>query len=327
MSKKAKLGFGIFLLSFLPYLYVVYASIFGLEWGFFSNTEHLYGWEAVTIAVLLWSVVPVYPIALLFQCIYGFVNRKKFTKKQTYITGIIVVALVGVTLLGCIGHFVREQLTIRINYKQHKAVIEAYLYESYGEALSADMEIQMPNKITRVYYVNTPLLEFPFSVSLHDDKNEVFLASFEEDYIKETNLNEKMSEHLSQQWGLPEHAKLNIRVKDIDVKGYKKEELSEVLLSNCDYRIDGLTMDYSIYLEENVVREIKHFLLQWEVQGKGKNDNRYFMFYVRVNDENYASIQGIPSVENDKMWTLHFSGYTDAKGTTIEHKLVDIYLE
>ncbi len=326
MSKGAKIWFGIFLFSFLPYLYVVYVSIFGLEWGFFSNTEHLYGGEAVAIAVFILSIVPVYPVALLFQCIYGFVNRKKFTKKQKYITSITVAVLVGITFLGCIGHFIREKVTIQLNYKSHKIVIEEYLCENYGEALSADMEIQMPNEITRVYNVKTPLLEYPFSVWLHDDKNEVFLSGFEGDYMKEIKLDEKMSEHLSKQWELPEHAKLNVRVDDIDVKGYTKEELPEALLSASDYQINGLTLDYNIYLEENVVQEMKHFLLQWEAQGAGRNDKRYFMFYVRVNDAYYASIQAIPSVENEKEWTLYFDGYSNAEGTTIENKVVEIDL-
>lgn len=327
MSKRAKIWFGIFLFSFLPYLYLVYVSIFGIEFSWFYSTELCYGYKAVLIALFLGCVIPVYPVVLLFQCIYGFVNRKKLTMKHKLLVGIIITVLVGVTVFGCIGHFITEQVTIRINYKRDIVVIEEYLRENYGEALSADMEVQMPNEITRIYSVKTPLLQFPFSVSLHDDKNEVFLSGFEADYIKDVRLNEKMSEYLSEQWGLPQYAKLNVRVADIEVKGYTKEELPEALLSTCDYKIEGLTMEKNIYLEENVVREIADFLLQWEVKGNGKNANHYFMFYVRVNDEYYASIQAIPSDENEDIWKLHFSGYTDETGTTIENKVEELNLQ
>ncbi len=327
MNKRAKIWFGIFLFSFLPYLYLVYVSIFGIEFSWFFSTELNYGYEAVLVAVFFGCVIPVYPIVLLFQCIYGFVNRKKLDKKQKCLVGIIVAVLVGVTLLGCIGHFIREKVTIQLNYKQDKIVIEEYLRENYGEALSADMEVQMPKEITRSYSVKTPLLQFPFSVSLHDDKNEVFLSGFEANYIKDVKLDEKMSEYLSEQWGLPEYAKLNVRVADIEVKGYTEEELPEALLSTCDYRIEGLTMDQNLYLEENVVNGIADFLLQWDVKGNGKNANRYFMFYVRVNNEYYASIQAIPSVENEDIWRLHFSGYTDATETTIESKVEELDLQ
>jgi len=327
MSKRAKIWYVVFLFSFLPYLYLVFVSIFGIDFSLFDSTELYYGYEAVWIAFCLGCLIPVYPIVLLFQCIYGFVNRKKLTKKQkTYIV-IIIAVLIGVILLASIGHVIREKVTIQLNYKNHKIVIEEYLRENYGEALSADMEIQMPNEITRIYTVKTSLLEYPFSVWLHDDKDEVFLSGFEGDYIKESKLSEKMSERLSKQWGLPEYAKLNIQMEDIDVKGYTKEELPQAVLSTCDYQITGLTMDYDCYLEENVVQEIKRFLLQWEVKGNGTNANRYFMFYVRINDEYYASIQAIPSIENEDIWTLRFDGYSDEQGTTIKSKVVELDLK
>lgn len=326
MSKGAKIWFGIFLFSFLPYLYLTYVSIFGIEFSWFYSTEMHYGYEAVLIALFFGCVIPVYPVVLLFQCIYGFVNRKKLTKKQKQVTGVIIAFLIGVTFLGCIGHIIREKVTIQINYKKDKVVIEKYLRENLGEELSADMEIYIPEEITHIYSVGTPLLEYPFSVWLHEETREVFLCGFEGDYIKELQLDEKMGEYLSKQWGLPKYAGLNVIVDDIDVKDYGKEELPQALLSTCDYWIEGMTMNHDSYKEEMVVSEITNFLLQWEKIGNDRNANDYFKFYVRINSQYYASIVARPSNENADMWKLHFSGYTYENGTTIEDTIVEINL-
>lgn len=34
----------------------------------------------------------------------------------------------------------------------------------------------------------------------------------------------------------------------------------------------------------------------------------------------------IPSMENEDIWTLHFSGYTDEMGTTIKNKVEELDL-
>lgn len=326
MSKRSKIWFGIFLFSFLPYFYLTYVSIFGIEFSWFFSTELHYGHEAVLIALFFGCVIPVYPIAILFQCIYGFVNRKKLTKKQKQVTGVIIAFLIGVTGLACVGHLIREKLTIQINYKRDRVVIQEYLRENLGEELAADMEIRMPKEITHIYSVDTPLLEDSFSVRMHEETREVVFCSFEGDYIKEIQLNKKMGEYLSKQWGLPEDAKLDVRVADIDVKGYAKEELPQALFTTCDYRIDGMTMNYDSYMEDKVVGEITHFLLQFEKKEPVMNEKGFFKFYVCINGQNYANILALPSNENADVWKLHFQGYTDEKGTTIEDTMVKINL-
>lgn len=323
MSKRAKIWYGIFLISFVPYMYLAFVSIFGMEYTWFFSTVQSYGYDAVLTALLFGSLIPVYPTILLFQCVYGLVNRKKLPAKQKRIVGILALSLVGVTVLGCVGHFVREKLTIQKNYERDVVVIKEYLKESFGEEIAADMEIGVPNEITSCYNVSSPLLEYSFEAWMDEEGTRVTNCGFEADYIKEMKLNQKMGAYVSKQWNLPEGAQIDVVVEDIEVKGHRIEELPQSLFPTCEYRINGMTIQCDIYDETKVVNAIEQFLLQAKTKEGSVCRETSFKFYVRVKDAYYASILALCSNE-EGIWTLHFSGYTDATGTTIEETKVEL---
>ncbi len=324
MSKAAKIWFGIFLVSFLPYLYIAWVSLFGMEFSWFCSTEHLFGVEAVCMALFSGCVIPVYPIALIFQLIYIFLNRKKLTKLQKRITIGAYAFIIGITFLGCVGHAIKEYVTVRVNYKKNQVAIEEYFSENYGDAFADGLHIEMPKHDTYIYSVSTPLMESKTSVWLHEETREVTLCGLEGDYMKEVNLDGMMSKHLSKKWGMPENMELDVKVEDIDLRMYEADELPDALLETCKYWIQGWTMESSEYEEEKIVVEIEKFLKEYKRRGIPLSVNGYFKFYVRVDGEYYASILALPVDGRDNKWELHFDGYSDENETTIEDKVIHI---
>ncbi len=324
MSKRAKIWFGIFLISFLPYLYIVWVSIVGMEFSWFFSTEYLLGAEAVCVALFFGCVIPVYPIVLIFQIIYIFLNRRKLTKVQKKIMISAYTFVISVTALACAGHAIKEYVTIRVNYKKDQVAIEEYFRENYGDAFADGMYIEMPKQDTYIYSVSTPLMKSKTSVWLHEETREVTLCGLEGDYMKEVNLDGMMGKHLSKQWGMPENMQLNVKVEDIDLRMCEADELPHALLDTCEYWIDGWTMECSSYEEEQVVEKIEDFLKEYKRRGILLSVNGYFKFYVCVNGEYHASIVAYPVDGRDDKWELHFDGYSNKNGRTIEDKVIHI---
>lgn len=320
MSKGAKIWFGIFLFSFLPYLYIVYVSIFGVEYTWFFNIEQYYGYEAVVTTVLFGCVIPVYPVVLIFQCLYGFVNRKKLSAEKKRIVRRMILLLVIATLLGCVGHFVKDKILIQYHYNKDKAVIETYLKEYFGEKHFGEMQIRQPEQDSLCYRIETPLLNYSFEVWLNEERTVVTSSSFHDDFIAETNLHQKVGDYVTEQWGLPEHIQVGVMVLTMDIKEYNADKSLDDFLKTCNYRLDGFNIDRDIYQQEEIVKIIKNILLQYDEEISTYCQDGMLKIYVRVNDDYHASILVLNFNDSDNECKLIFDGYTDAEGTTIPYE-------
>lgn len=320
MSKGVKIGFGIFLASFLPYVYLVYVAIFGMEFTWFFSTQQCYGYQAVMMTLFFGCIIPVYPVVLIFQCIYGFVTRKKLPAEKKRLVLVIILSLITTILLGCGGHFVREKVTIQYHYNQDKALIEAYLKEYFGERHFADMEIQPPDEISHSYRVTTPLLKYSFDINLNEERTAVNSSTFQDNFIEENNLHQKVGEYVTKQWAMPEHTQVGVVVLNLDITEYDAEKTLDSFLTTCSYRVDSIYIDRDVYRQEEIVETIKKILLQYDEELSTYCQDDRMKFYVRVNDEYHASILVLHSKESKNSRKLIFDGYTDSEGTTIPYE-------
>ena len=94
-----KIFFVLYITSFIPYLFLVYSCIFGIEFGFFSNVSTYYGFEALLIAGIAGCLIPVYPISLLYQIIYTAIRYKHFSAKFKKLIICILVSLAALIII------------------------------------------------------------------------------------------------------------------------------------------------------------------------------------------------------------------------------------
>lgn len=98
----------IYFLSFIPYLYLVYSCIFGIEFGLMGSSYTYYGFDAIVIAFMYGCVILVYPIIIIFQIIYTIKNYKLFSNnlKNTVkiIIGLLISSIVVLSFLSSIYH-------------------------------------------------------------------------------------------------------------------------------------------------------------------------------------------------------------------------------
>lgn len=172
-ERKRKKRFIWFALSFIPYLFILWSGIFGIDfWG------DKYGFPAMIIVAGLLSLVPVYPVLLIFQILFYIfsVRSGKFGEKQKRGTGRIVLVLICAALVIGIGASILQYdaNSYQRNYKddaerqKDKEIIEQYLAEEYGE-YAEDMEIVESDYNPDSYIIKTSLLENgSFDVSIED---------------------------------------------------------------------------------------------------------------------------------------------------------------
>ena len=124
-------------------------------------------------------------------------------------------------------------------------------------------------------------------------------------------------------YDLPSDIRINSIITSFDVNNYSKGDSIDSLLNTCEYKIDSIYIYDTAYDKEKILNMIKEYYAKYDALLEQYYTQEWLMFYVKINDTNYASIQAIPS--NEKL-TIHFSGYNYGDGYTIPYETEYIYL-
>lgn len=89
----------VYFLSFIPYLYLIYSCIFGIEFGLMGSSYTYYGFDAIVIAFMYGCVILVYPIIIIFQIIYTIKNYKLFSNNLKNAVKIIIGLLLSILVV------------------------------------------------------------------------------------------------------------------------------------------------------------------------------------------------------------------------------------
>jgi len=98
-TKLNKALFVVYFISFIPYLFIVYSVTFGLEFCIFSNCSISYGFEGAILALIVGTILPVYPLVLIFQIIFTVKKHQSFSSRQELAAKLIVIFLLIFTLV------------------------------------------------------------------------------------------------------------------------------------------------------------------------------------------------------------------------------------
>lgn len=96
----------VYFISFIPYLYLLYSCIFGINFGFTLESNTYYGFSAIIIAFILGCIILVYPIIIAFQVMYTKKNYKFFSERikflVKFIIGLLILSLIVFSLVSYI---------------------------------------------------------------------------------------------------------------------------------------------------------------------------------------------------------------------------------
>jgi len=323
IQAKVSKSFILYIISFIPYLFLIYSCIFGIDFGFFGNTSTYYGFEALFITVIAGCIVPVYPIILIFQIIYTIKKYKTFTLNIKRVIKYIIISIILLILIPSFINLVKENNNLNTTFNSDKIVIEDYLMEEFGEHHYKNMEVVKNSNLSNRYTIKTPLLEYGFSIELNENRTDIVNNSFYETFVEENSINDKLDNYLNNLYELPNDMKIKSNIQKFDIKNYIQNEKIENLLYTCEYNIARIEIFKNSFDKENVTQKIKDFYIKNDKTLEKDYPLYGLDFYVKVDGRYYAAID--TSKQNDTL-TLRFSGYNYGDGYTINNDRISIDL-
>lgn len=301
-------SFILYLVSFVPYLYLVWSVIFGIDFGFFYSSMH-YGFEAFVIALALGSVIAVYPIVLIFQIVYTVKKHRSFSEKNKRLLKGIVISLAALILIPSLIYLVAEKREVKRTTEADRVVIEKYLKETYGERHFAEMRIGEKDYVSVYYSVSTPLLkESLLSLELDESHTRVIKDDFKVRLITEKRLGEKLADRLAKEYGLTETVDLAIKIHgiDLDVKEYDEALDEERLLDECEYEIKSVAIRTGSVEKNAVTKTITDFYANYSELLNNHYPGERVVFQMQSVQEDYFRVDVLRPTQEKNYLTIIF---------------------
>lgn len=320
----------IFLLSFVPYLYLVKAAIFGADVGLFYP-NWAYGFEAVYVLIYFFSIVPVFPVCLIFEIIYVIIMFRKMGKNKRLITVLMPVSIIILIVVPCIFHEINDKYLDKKYYEKNNEIVWEYLRDNYSDEILENSQLTLKDRKTGCYWLRLDKPLFGEIVYIDIRINED--GSITDDFVEKfnnTNNREFLVEfgsYLDSYFGMDESTDLQPMVNDIDLSSYSFDDGMDSVFEKCDYVITSVYFKQKTYDKEVTIEKIKDFYKEI-MPLVSVQDNQSFNFYVMEGDRFYAAVHVYDKEPLDDELTLFFSGYcyTTEEGKTIQDETVNIVL-
>ncbi len=282
---KAKKVFGIigvvlFFLSYLPFVPLIEVGIHGVQSGLFGG-PYIYGFDAIANCFLWLCVVPIYPICILYQLIFGIAYIRKH-KVLKIVTIAVVASLVTAILATGIYYEVKKKELIDAD----RELIIEYLSDKYGEEVTSDITITLTNYDDRQYRVTSPVLPEDGYFYVYTSEDDDFYDDLFKTYMRwDETFEEDFEAYINEQYDMPDNMSLQSVPDSVYFGDFTYGDDHDELFESAQYRVTGIEVDEGELTDEDVLEILNGV---WEEQIPKLSDvmgEDYLCLYIKENGE------------------------------------------
>ena len=282
---KAKKVFGIigvvlFFLSYLPFVPLIEVGIHGVQSGLFGG-PYIDGFDAIANCFLWLCVVPIYPICILYQLIFGIAYIRKH-KVLKIVTIAVVASLVTAILATGIYYEVKKKELIDAD----RELIIEYLSDKYGEEVTSDITITLAYYDDRQYRVTSPVLPEDGYFYVYTSEDDDFYDDLFKTYMRwDETFEEDFEAYINEQYDMPENMSLECVPDSVYFGDFTYGDDHDELFESAQYRVTGSEVDEGELTDEDVLEILNGV---WEEQIPKLSDvmgEDYLCLYIKENGE------------------------------------------
>lgn len=296
------IGTVFFFLSYIPFFILPLISLDGVSEGMFG-ARTIYGWEAVSNYFMWMCIIPIYPILIIYQIVWGivYIRRKKKALK------ISTIALVAVILISTAATCIIFRFREKARYEELIPEVRTYIKDKYGSDLADSSELTLYDYDAGAFKGSSPL--FPSNIKFeidhapdgyYDDVINVFLGQndkYEKDFRK----------YLDKIHDMEGEIHVQPHIASINFDGYHKGDDYSVLFPKTEYSIAGLQIElpHDEIRQDRLIELTKKAIDEY-IPKLGDHTLKFIMIYVRDDDSGstVATIQIDFPGENTKDYTV-----------------------
>lgn len=306
-------GVTIFFLSYLPFVLLIEYGFHGTQAGLFGG-PYIYGFEAMANCFVWLCFIPVYPVCIIYQLIFGILYIRKH-KILKLITIAVVVSIITAILIAGVTFEFKKAKKLSIAREE----ITEYLADKYGEGVTEGITIRIEDYDDDSYNVTSPVLPDHygfFNVSGSDGSYSDTLTNgftyANTDYLP------ALEAYLDDLYDLPDNYDIQVFVDNIYFGDYRDGDDYESLFDVSDYNVQGIEVRVDSIDDEEVLSLINNVYVN-EYPKFEDNVADYYTIYIKVNDQNAFSVVNNPDsgIANISIYS-NYNGYTTLDNQAVE---------
>ena len=274
------IGVVLFFLSYLPFIPLIEVGIHGVQSGLFGG-PYIYGFDAIANCFLWLCIVPIYPICILYQLIFGIAYIRKH-KVLKIVTIAVVASLVTAILAAGIYYEVKKKELIDAD----RELIIEYLSDKYGEEVTSDITITLTYYDDRQYRVTSPVLPEDGYFYVYTSEDDDFYDDLFKTYMRwDETFEEDFEAYINEQYDMPDNMSLQSVPDSVYFGDFTYGDDHDELFESAQYRVTGIEVDEGELTDEDVLEILNGV---WEEQIPKLSDvmgEDYFCLYIKENGE------------------------------------------
>ena len=272
------IGVVLFFLSYLPFVPLIEVGIHGVQSGLFGG-PYIYGFDAIANYFLWLCIVPIYPICILYQLIFGIAYIRKH-KVLKIVTIAVVASLVTAILAAGIYFEVKKKELIDTD----RELIIEYLSDKYGEGVTRDITVSLKEFDERQYRVTSPVLPEDGYFYVYTSEDDDFYDDLVETYKRwDETFEDDFDAYIDEQYDMPDNMNLQCVLDSVYFGDFIYGDDHSELFESVDYTI------YAVYVEEGDLTDdevVDIINAVWEEQIPKLSDvmgEDYLWLYIKKN--------------------------------------------
>ena len=269
-----------FFASYIPFVILPFASAGGVSESLFEGRT-VYGWLAVANTFKWFCIIPVFPVCLIYQIIFGFAYlRRKHTALKISAAALAALLIIS-TAATCVVFAFRE----KARTEELLPKVRAYLKENYGEEFAGSAELTLYSYDAGTFKGRSPVLPADKVFEIDDSPD-----GYYDDIVvcflgKNKDYEEGFRKYLDARYGLPDGMHCQVHISRIDFTGFKDGADTTMLYDKTSYQIAGVTVEKAAedITQDKFISLTKEMLNEY-IPGMEGVTLKFFMIYVKEKE-------------------------------------------
>ncbi len=292
----AKKVFGIigtvfFFASYIPYICIIAAASGGVQAGLIGG-PYIYGFEAMLYMLQWFCIIPVVPVCLIYQLIFGIAYIRKHR-----ILSIITLVLASLIVAALLLVGLPDEIKKKVQLKTDSSVIISNLEEKYGHEMASDISMTVFDHESHGYKVTSSVLPegsyfyVYLGAEYYDDLINVFTRE-NKDYPVQ------FKDYVNRKYNLPENVSFRENIESIDFRDYKNGDDYTVLFDRTNYSINAIEIETDELNDDIVISIVNDAWNKYFSQISIPDDTKYLIVYITKDGKYSFSASITPDKEN-----------------------------
>lgn len=264
----------------------------------------MHGFDAMINIFLWFCIIPIVPVCLIYQLIFGIAYIRKRRKLS-----IVTLVLVALIVAGILAAGLPDVIKNDLRTKTDKPVITEYLEEKYGQDLASNISLKVYDYESHGYKITSPVLSegLCFYTYVGNGYYDNLINTFTRE---NADYQESFDDYINSKYNMPENIRFQTHIESIDFGDYENGDDTSVLFERTNYSITAIAYETDEISDDIAIGIFKDAWNNYFSQINIPSDTDHLAVYITRDGKNTFKAAIMPDKDHPAAYITAYSDYS-----------------